>query len=115
MCQDIYREPKCINRKFGIKESRKIITARIWILLTDLINALPSNSSVNTVLHVIIDEAVFSMSSAPRQVLVTDQRTCSLTRDMCFLCGLHHANNRGAVFSVRGPCREDIRKYGNGN
>jgi hypothetical protein len=24
-------------------------------------------------------------------------------------------NNRGAVFSVRGPCREDIREYGNGN
>jgi hypothetical protein len=24
-------------------------------------------------------------------------------------------NNRGAVFSVRGPCREDIREYGNGH
>jgi hypothetical protein len=24
------------------------------------------------------------------------------------------SNNRGAVFSVRGPCREDIREYGNG-
>jgi hypothetical protein len=23
-------------------------------------------------------------------------------------------NNRGAVFSVRGQCREDIREYGNG-
>jgi hypothetical protein len=23
--------------------------------------------------------------------------------------------NRGAVFSVRGPCREDMREYGNGN
>jgi hypothetical protein len=22
-------------------------------------------------------------------------------------------NNRGAVFSVRGPCRDDIREYGN--
>jgi hypothetical protein len=24
-------------------------------------------------------------------------------------------NNRGAVFPVRGPCREDMREYGNGN
>jgi hypothetical protein len=24
-------------------------------------------------------------------------------------------NNRGAVFSVHGPCREDIREYGNGS
>jgi hypothetical protein len=24
-------------------------------------------------------------------------------------------NNRGAMFSVRSPCREDIRKHGNGN
>jgi hypothetical protein len=24
-------------------------------------------------------------------------------------------NNRGAVFSVRGSCREDIGEYGNGN
>jgi hypothetical protein len=24
-------------------------------------------------------------------------------------------NNRGTVFSVRGPCREDTREYGNGN
>jgi hypothetical protein len=41
--------------------------------LSALINALPGNSSVNTVQHVTIDEAVFSMSSAPRPVLVTDQ------------------------------------------
>jgi hypothetical protein len=30
------------------------------------VNALPGNSSVNTVLHATTDEAVFSMSSAPR-------------------------------------------------
>jgi hypothetical protein len=34
-------------------------------IVTDLINALPGNSSINTVQHVVIDEAVFSMSSAP--------------------------------------------------
>jgi hypothetical protein len=32
--------------------------------VTDLINALPGNSSVNTVQHTTIDETVFSMSSA---------------------------------------------------
>jgi hypothetical protein len=42
-------------------------------IVTDLINALPGNSSVNTVQYAIIDEAVFSMSSVPRPVLVTDQ------------------------------------------
>jgi hypothetical protein len=34
-------------------------------ILTDLINALSGNSSVNTVQYATIDEAVFSMSSAP--------------------------------------------------
>jgi hypothetical protein len=33
--------------------------------VTDLINALPDNSSVNTVQHARIDEAVLSMSSVP--------------------------------------------------
>jgi hypothetical protein len=33
--------------------------------VTDLINALPGNNYVNTVQHAIIDEDVFSMSSAP--------------------------------------------------
>jgi hypothetical protein len=66
----------------------------------DFINELPGNSSVKTVQHTTIDVAVFSMSSAPQPVLITDQWTRSLTRDMCFLCGL---------------CREDIREYENGN
>jgi hypothetical protein len=35
------------------------------ILLTDVINVLPYNSSVNMVQHAIIDEVVFSTSSAP--------------------------------------------------
>jgi hypothetical protein len=34
-----------------------------------------------------IDEAVFSLSSAPRPALVTDQLTRSLIRDTCFLWG----------------------------
>jgi hypothetical protein len=34
-------------------------------IVTDLINALPGNSSVNTVQHATIDEGVFSMSSEP--------------------------------------------------
>jgi hypothetical protein len=67
-------------------------------IVTDLINALPGNSSVNTVQHATIDEAVFSMSSAPRPVLVTDQWTHSLTRDTCFLCGLRHATIEGLYF-----------------
>jgi hypothetical protein len=33
-------------------------------IVTDLINALPGNSSVNKVQHATIDEAVFSTSSA---------------------------------------------------
>jgi hypothetical protein len=59
--------------------------------VTNLMNALPGNSSVNTVQHATVDEAVLSTSSAPRPVLVTDQWTRSLTRDTCFLCGLRHA------------------------
>jgi hypothetical protein len=38
-------------------------------ILTDLINALPGNSSVNAVQHATIVEAVFSMSSAPILVI----------------------------------------------
>jgi hypothetical protein len=34
-------------------------------IIRDLINALPGNSSVNTVQHATIDEAVFSVSFGP--------------------------------------------------
>jgi hypothetical protein len=37
----------------------------LYNIVTDLINALPGNSSVNTAQHIIIDEAVFSVSSTP--------------------------------------------------
>jgi hypothetical protein len=59
-----------------------------------LINSLPGNGSVNSVQHATVDEAVFSMSSAPHPVLVTDRCIRSLTRDTCFLWG---------------PCRRIIR------
>jgi hypothetical protein len=42
-------------------------------IVTDLINTLPGNISVNTVQYATLDEAVFFMSSAPRPVLLTDQ------------------------------------------
>jgi hypothetical protein len=45
---------------------------RNYDIVTDLINALPGNSSVNTVQHT-IDETVFSISSTLRPVLLTDQ------------------------------------------
>jgi hypothetical protein len=38
---------------------------RIYNIVTDLINVLQGNSSVNTVQHATIDDAVFSLSSAP--------------------------------------------------
>jgi hypothetical protein len=38
------------------------------------------------------------MLSAPRPVLLTDQSTRSLTRDMCILCGLRHAIIQGLCF-----------------
>jgi hypothetical protein len=83
-------------------------------VVTDLINALPGNSSVNTVKHATIDEDVFSMLSAPRSSLLTDQSTRSLTRNVFSLWSVPR-KHRSAVFSVRGPCREDMREYRNGN
>jgi hypothetical protein len=37
----------------------------VLYIITDLMNALPGNSSVNTVQQATIDEALFSISSAP--------------------------------------------------
>jgi hypothetical protein len=51
-------------------------------IITDLINALPGNSSVNTVQHATIEEAVFSMSSTPNNGVVqpvSKQRLCKHT------------------------------------
>jgi hypothetical protein len=43
----------------------RIIASTENHIVTDMINALLGNNSVNTVQHATIDEAVFSMSSAP--------------------------------------------------
>jgi hypothetical protein len=59
---------------------------------------LPGNSHLNTVQHATVDEAVFSVSSAPLPILLTDQWTRSLTCDTYFLCGLRHATIGGCVF-----------------
>jgi hypothetical protein len=42
-------------------------------IATDLINAFSGNGSVNTVQQATIDEAVFSLSSAPHPVQVMDK------------------------------------------
>jgi hypothetical protein len=48
-------------------------------IVTDFINALPGNSSVNTVQHVTVEEAVFSVSA------VMSRSGGWWSRDMCFL------------------------------
>jgi hypothetical protein len=48
--------------------------------VTDMINVLPGNSSVNTIQHAIMEEPVFPMR-------------------------WHHAKMKEAVFSVHGPCQ----------
>jgi hypothetical protein len=70
-------------------------------------NALPGNSSVNTVQHATIDYAGFSMSSAPRPTLLRSQWTRSLTCDTCFLCGLCRSTIE-RLCSLRGPCRKNM-------
>jgi hypothetical protein len=53
-------------------------------IVTDLINALPGNSSVNTVQHVTIEEAVFSVdrTDAPIDWLDSDHVICIYWRSM---------------------------------
>jgi hypothetical protein len=63
-------------------------------LLTDLINVLPGNSSVNTVQHAAIDEVVFSMSSAPNSGGTTG------------FCNLFLSNGSVNTFKHIGPCYE---------
>jgi hypothetical protein len=71
-------------------------------IVTDLINAMPGNSYVNTVQLATIDEAVFSMSSASsnsRNGVLCDQMlgyATVLTKELCFLCG---------------PCRGSITRF----
>jgi hypothetical protein len=67
----------------AIKSQRMGYTAREmtngYNIVTDFINALPGNSSVNTVQHAAIEEAVFSVSA------VTSRSDGWWSRDMCFL------------------------------
>jgi hypothetical protein len=57
---------------------------RIYIV-TDLIHTLPGNSSVNTVQHATIEEAVFSVdpTEAPIDWLDNDHVICIYCRSMC--------------------------------
>jgi hypothetical protein len=50
---------------YAVKDAKYVVT--------DFINALPGNSSVNTVQHATIYEAVFPTTPAPCSLLVTDQ------------------------------------------
>jgi hypothetical protein len=68
------------------RSTPEVISCTVWFLiylflyiLTDLINALPGNSSVNTVQHATIEEAVFSVSA------VTSRSGAWWSSDMCFL------------------------------
>jgi hypothetical protein len=65
-----------ISEAFGIVSVSKFEENALQVnedIVTNLIDALPGNSSVNTVQHATVDEAVFSISSAPRPALLTDQ------------------------------------------
>jgi hypothetical protein len=56
-------------------------------IVTDLINALPGNSSVNTVQHATVEEAVFSVdpTDMPIDWLVSDHVICVYCRSMSVL------------------------------
>jgi hypothetical protein len=64
-----------------------------YYIVRVFINALPGNSYLNTVQHATIDEAVFSMYSAPsngRNGVLCDQLPSYATVlkiEVCFLCG----------------------------
>jgi hypothetical protein len=66
--------------------------------VTELINALPGNSSINMVQYATINEDVFSMWSAPHNNMAEVFPMWSVP-----------SNNTKAVFSVHCSCREDIR------
>jgi hypothetical protein len=63
-------------------------------IVTDFINAFPGNSSVNTVQHATVDDAVFSVSFAPS--------SCGTTG----LCKPLLGNDSVNTFPRIGPCYE---------
>jgi hypothetical protein len=112
----IYLTDKNINTQWTLTKTKKQKVNRIStanILLTDLINALPGNSSVNTVQHASIDEATFSMSSAQRRggtglcnpLLGTCSVNTSTRIGQCYESG-DVINNRDDVF--RGVRAEEL-------
>jgi hypothetical protein len=66
-----------------LKQFSPGITLRLHSV-TDFINALPGDSSVNTVLHATIEEAVFSVdpTDAPKDWLDSDHMICVYCRSM---------------------------------
>jgi hypothetical protein len=62
---DIQTEKKTLSYFTDFSEIAYILDIICFHSVTDLINALPGNSALNTAQHAAIDEAVFSMSSAP--------------------------------------------------
>jgi hypothetical protein len=64
-----------LDEKIILKWILNIIYMRVDVInsVPNLINELPGNSFVNTVQNATIDEAVFSMSSVPRPVLLMGQ------------------------------------------
>jgi hypothetical protein len=63
-------------------------------VVTGLINTLPGNSSVNTVQHSTVDEAVFSMSSVPSRGGTVG------------ICNLFLGTSLVNTFRAVGPCSE---------
>jgi hypothetical protein len=56
---------RTFETSFDFQGLHGVVSQNSVNIVTDLINALPDNSSVNTVSHAKIDETVFSLSSAP--------------------------------------------------
>jgi hypothetical protein len=71
----------------GKDVSLEVNTEKVMCIVTDLINVLPGNSSVNTVQHTTIEEAVFSVdpTNAPIDWLDSDHMICVYCRPMLVL------------------------------
>jgi hypothetical protein len=65
--------------RFRYTVAQKFTLKLVRLIVTDLINALPGNSSVNTVQHATIEEAAFSVSA------VTSRSGGWWSGDVCFL------------------------------
>jgi hypothetical protein len=71
--------PTNLGRYLPDANEAEKIHETVIVIVTDLINALPGNSTVNTVQHTTIEEAVFTVSD------VTSRSGGRWSRDMCFL------------------------------